>query len=537
MNRVFSLLFALLFMLSGLPLQAQGRVAQTDVDLQKKLIEANREKLLGNYDKALAILEELRAQKKEEDALLYEMARIYVAREEPEKSIPLLEEAIRINPANHWYRETLALHLEQLGRFSEAAANYALLRKDFPREKDYYFREALMLIQNDEPTAAIKVYDDWEKTAGPQSETFLRKHQLYVMAGNEKKAIKELENLIQHFPYQTDYRHLLASYLTETGNTKDAEAVYKAILQTDPYDDEARLALAANAQEKSNTAAEGIASELLPLFEKEDISIDAKIAKILPALQQVAETGDNILATDLLRLTTVLEKVHSNDAKAFAASADLYFNTGQLAEARSRYEKTLALDDRNFMVWENLFYCLQALEEWAALQTQTEFALDIFPNKGSVYYFNGIASCELSDFENALDVLEQAELIFSLDKQQLPRVLLAKGKVLQNMNDVAAAESAFKEALALAPQSPQVMHGYAMFFSRKEAYPEAQKWLENALEKGGDKSSLILENYGDVWYRLGEPDKALEYWTKAQKLNNGGSKWLSKKIADKKLYE
>lgn len=537
MNRVFIFLLLLGFACVRSPLFAQVRVAETDVNLQKKLIEANREKLLGNYDKALAILEELRKQKKDEDALLYEMARIHAASESIEKSIPLLRQAIALSPGNQWYRETLALYLEELGQFSGAAGVYGELSADFPREKDYYFNQAFLLVQADEIDDAIKVYDAWEKIVGLQPESTLNKYRLYAGTGNEKKAIKELESLISAYPSNTDYRHLLADHLLDTGDEKAALQVYEEILQTDPYDSKAQVALATAEQTKNAAKTDDPTTALIPLFEQESINIDVKIAKILPDIQKLAESGDKALAAGLLKLTTILEQVHPNDAKAFAASGDLYFLTDQFKMARERYEKTLSLDDSRFMVWENLFYVMQAQEDWEALRMKTELAMDYFPNKGSVYLFNGIASAELSAWDDALDVLEQAELIFSLDKPGLLQVLLLKGKVIQGMGNVAEAETVFQEALGIAPENPMALHDYAMFFYRRENYSEALNRMEKALEAGGNKTALILEHCGDIWYRLDKPEKALEYWSAAQKLGTGGSKWLSKKIADKKLYE
>jgi hypothetical protein len=45
-----------------------------------------------------------------------------------------------------------------------------------------------------------------------------------------------------------------------------------------------------------------------------------------------------------------------------------------------------------------------------------------------------------------------------------------------------------------------------------------------------------MEHYGDILYKLGDPNMALEYWLKA-KAKGTGSVLLEKKIAEKKLYE
>lgn len=518
-------------------LNGQVRVEESYVNLQKALIEANREKLLGNYEKALAILESLRKEKREEDVLLYEMARVHAESGEMEKGVDLLRDAIRINPDNPWYIETLAFYLERLGRLSEAAERYGTLRTMFPREKRYYFSQAALLSASGEGEGAIKVYEAWEKVVGKQSEILLLKYELYAAAGETKKAIRELETLIAFSPSNVSYRHLLATYLLAAKDDKGAIEVFTDILRIDPNDAKAQMALAANRAANATSATEDDFMELIPLFEKNDIGIDAKLARIIPRIEQVADTGDKNLADRLLRLTSTLERVHPKDAKGYAASGDLFFHTGQFGEARSRYEKTLSLDDRNFMVWENLFFALEATSDWPALLQQTELAMDVFPNRGTVFLLNGVAAYKLGRYEDAQDVLEQATLMFSFDKPQLLRTLLTQGKVLQAMNEPEEAQLVFGEAAKLAPEDPMALHAGAMWFYREGDIEEALVWVEKSVQLGGDKSAMILEHFGDILYRLGRLDEALSYWVKAQKIGKGASKWLSKKIADKKLYE
>jgi tetratricopeptide (TPR) repeat protein len=66
-------------------------------------------------------------------------------------------------------------------------------------------------------------------------------------------------------------------------------------------------------------------------------------------------------------------------------------------------------------------------------------------------------------------------------------------------------------------------------------YPEALKHLEKAV-KLTPSNGAILEHYGDVLYKLGEKEKALEQWKKAKEAGET-SPFIDKKISDKVLYE
>jgi tetratricopeptide (TPR) repeat protein len=93
-----------------------------------------------------------------------------------------------------------------------------------------------------------------------------------------------------------------------------------------------------------------------------------------------------------------------------------------------------------------------------------------------------------------------------------------------------------KKAVELEPFNSSYLDTYAWALYQGGKYNEAKIQIDKAIENGGDKNAVILEHCGDILYKTGETEKALEYWQKAK--NTGkGSVFLEKKINDKKLYE
>ena len=72
-----------LFLLVSLSLSAQiedkiiETVSETSVQVQEIFIDGNREKLLGNWDKAAAKFREVLEKDSKNDAAAYELARVY----------------------------------------------------------------------------------------------------------------------------------------------------------------------------------------------------------------------------------------------------------------------------------------------------------------------------------------------------------------------------------------------------------------------------------------------------------------------------
>ena len=110
-----------------------------------------------------------------------------------------------------------------------------------------------------------------------------------------------------------------------------------------------------------------------------------------------------------------------------------------------------------------------------------------------------------------------------------------------------AEEMSYKTVKA-EPTNNTYLDTYAWILFEKGKYVEARIYIDQAMQNGGDKSSVVVEHCGDIYYKNGEAEKALEYWKQAEKLaaeptENESEKrdekelaLLKKKIANKKYY-
>jgi tetratricopeptide (TPR) repeat protein len=554
---------------SGVLLAQQVRVSEREVELETRFIDANRERILGNYDKAIPIYEEILKRDEDNHAAAYELARVYDAMETYDKAIRYAKQAIEGDPANNWYQQFLADVYQKVGRNEEAAEIYEELVKRMPDNEDFYFKWAYYLVRANEIDQAVKVYDRLESQIGFSEELIRRKHSLYLGIGDTRKAGKELERLTEAFPGNPEYQHLLAAFYEEVGEQKKAEEVYRHILEIDPNNAKARLALAGK-PEKASDEIQYLHS-LRPIFEKEEVDLDLKIKQLMPVIQKVAATGDQRLGETALELTGILERLHSDEAKVYAASGDLLYHLGRRSEAIGKYEKTLQLDDTVFLVWEQLLYALYEEGNYETLRERAEEAMDFFPNQAVAYYLYGVASSELGEQEDARSALEQALLMAGSDPRMTFQVQARLGEVYADLEAYDKSARAFDAALALNEESAEVLIRYSYtlalqgselekarqmaeqannlhpgqpsfqdtfgwVFYKMKNYNKAKKWIGEALKNGGDEDPDILEHYGDVLFQLEETDEALRYWNKARQ-KGSDSKLLEKKINDKQLYE
>mgnify|MGYP000497865447 CR=1 FL=1 len=108
-------------------------------------------------------------------------------------------------------------------------------------------------------------------------------------------------------------------------------------------------------------------------------------------------------------------------------------------------------------------------------------------------------------------------------------------KSAQN-NSLEKAKRMSKKSLELEPSSSTFADTYAWILFKMQDYKNAKIWIKKSIELGGDKSSVIIEHYGDILIMLGEVDLALEQWNKA-KIMGGASEFIDKKIQDKAYHE
>ena len=95
--------------------KAKAALTENDLLNRKSLFfDANKERILGNTDKAEVLFKRVLEIDPNHDASMYELARIYMSQVRIEDAVLLMENAIRIAPENVWYQLLLA----DLYRFS-----------------------------------------------------------------------------------------------------------------------------------------------------------------------------------------------------------------------------------------------------------------------------------------------------------------------------------------------------------------------------------------------------------------------------------
>ncbi len=474
------------------------RVPEKEALLQGSFIDGAMAQNLEQYDKAETIYLSVLQKDAKNATANYELARVYGALKKNDKALQNAKNAVDLDKTNTWYKLLYADILSSLGKHKEAAELYEALVKLDPENEYYYYEWAESLGAAGNKEKAIKAFDQLEKKIGIDEDISRQKHVLYVELKDMKKAEKELEKLVYHYPENTDFLHLLAGFYKQI-NEKDKEnATYKRILSIAPSDGKANLALAAN--NKSDNKDADYLNSLKTIFNNKDIALDVKVKELIPFANKVANTNDRPTADAAIELVKILEQTHPSEAKVYAIYGDFLFHSGRANDALEKYQKTVKLNANVYTVWEQIFLIEHDKKDFDALLESTNAALELFPNQANVFYYNALANMSKNKNTEAISSLEQTILMAGKNNHLRFEALHRLGKV---------------------------------YFSSEQFDSAKTNWLK-ALPIGGENDAVLLEELGDVYSKTNDAENAILYWQKA-KIKGSKSSTLEKKIADRKF--
>ncbi|HLW10178.1 MAG TPA: hypothetical protein VKX35_07240, partial [Fermentimonas sp.] len=143
---------------------------------------------------------------------------------------------------------------------------------------------------------------------------------------------------------------------------------------------------------------------------------------------------------------------------------------------------------------------------------------------GDLNFFLGNKDTAFKSYDNALKlnpqnlpVLNNYSYYLSLDKRELDKAEQMSGITVK-------AE----------PLNPTYLDTYGWILYEQGSYVMAKIYIEKAIEYEKEPSADVYEHYGDVLFKTGEEEKALEQWKRARELG-GDSKELKRKIRRRKL--
>lgn len=421
----------------------QTLVPEAEVRRQSQFLNAERERLLGRWDKALEAYKEIVFDFPDNDAAWYGLARTWSAKDDVVNAANAIAQAVKLSPENQWYILYQADLYEKNGRNRDALETYEAIVRKFPENPEYHEKLAYLALLNEDPRRALRALDKLESLQGITAKSTAQKHLIYKGLGDMKKAAEVYVKLVNTYPENPGYRHQLADFYEQSGDRAAAQKVWEETLRKFPDDPLARISLA---QATGGTDAQYLAS-VKPLFADPKVGIDAKIRDLMPFLARLESGRDAALVPGLTELGAILENTHPDEAKAWSVSGDILYLAGKDADALQKYRRCFQLNAGVFSVWKNALTILESQKNYPEMMDIAEKALDIFPNQPEAYLFYGLAASGLKKYDDALAQLNQAVLMTGNNAPLRARILECAGDAWLGKGNREKARESYRKAL------------------------------------------------------------------------------------------
>lgn len=547
---------------------AKGQLSDEQrITLKYMFFNANKERQLGNNDKALELYAQCVRLDGKHHASMYEIAKIYQEQNKLNDALFFAAGASQLDPSNEWYRHLTASLYMEVRLFADGEKEFARLYRDFPGNIDYAFEYAAALITNDKVNDAIKVYDEIERKIGISPELIMEKERLWLQMGKFDKAVAEVERLIASDPGNIRHYTMLVELY-------QANSMFEKVLETaermrEIDSDSPYMYLALAGYYRSTNQFKKSFENLKQAFSSNELEHELKlqiITSYMPLLQ-----GNPEMMKQGLELAEILASTHSDDAMSLSIYGDFLAMDGKFKEAIVQYRKSLDMDANNPTVWQQLLICHSEQDDMDGMLESADSAISYFPELSIFYLFRGTALTVKKDHKEAVKSLLAGSKLVVDNEYQKMQFYVRLADNYHSLKEHEKSDSYYEKALEIDPDDPLVLNNYSYYLSiRKEKlekaekmsrrsneirpgeasyedtygwilytmgrYAEAKEWLQKALDHGGASNGTILEHMGDTLFKLGEKAAAAEFWKKAKQTGEY-SDFLDKKIQDNQLYE
>lgn len=553
--------------------QVQPVSQLTEADYRRHdyyFLEATRQREAGNHADALALYEHCLSINPQSAAVMYELAQYYAFLQQPERSRVLLEKAVELQPDNFWYRQTLGAYYRSIKEMDKAIAVYEEMSTQFPARGELLMMLMDLYSQQKDYPNLIKTLDRLEVKEGKSEQLSMEKYRIYLQMGDKENAFREMENLSKEYPNDVRYRVMLGDSYLDNERPDEAYAIFQAALAEDPENAQAQLSMASYYERMGMDSLFYLQQEAVLMNSKLGSSVKAEVMRRI--ILQNEQTGKD--STRVLQLFDRMLSVPQEDA-TIATLCYSYMQHKQMDDSVGVpvLEKILEVEPDNIAARYSLLMVAVRKNDYAEAVRICEPAIQYNPEELAFYYYLGISYFQVERNLDALAVLQKGvtQVTPESDKKLVSDFYTFIGDLHHSMEKQEACYEAYDSALVYNPDNIGVLNNYAYFLSlerrnldkaeemsfrtvkaepkndtyldtyawilfEKERYTEARIYIDEAMKNGGGESATIVEHSGDIYYMLGEVDKALEFWKQAAGMEHE-SATLERKIKLKKYIK
>ncbi len=563
-----------------LPVAAQGsKVVQDTLTYEDRrkfdyfFLEALRLKQNAKHSEAFQALSYALKVNPTSSAALYEISNYYLFLEQDSLAVEALKKAVQYDNTNFEYKMALANTTREFGRLDESIAIYNELVKENPGKPELYYYLSDIYTRKGNIPEAIRSLDALEESMGMNEAISLQKFRLYSSIEQQENAFKEVEKLAVKYPMEPKYQIILGDLYLEQKKPEQALLRYQKAHEIDPQNPYYVVSMANYYEyQQDNEAAE---KEIDTALRSPKLDVDTKIQILGRYIQMLIQNKKNMDVVNSL-FKTLMEQ-HSQEKELNMMYGQFLLSQKKIEEAKFQFQVVTEASPDNRMAWLQLLKISISENNPDEVIKVCDAALIHFQDASEFYFYKGAAYYQKKEYRQALDTyLKGLEVIPPEDQQMLSDFYGQIGDLYYHVKEKKKAYEAYDKALDINENNIVVLNNYAYFltldktdldkaermsakcvkiqpnnstyidtyawvFFTKGMYTLAKFYIESAMSQDEEKSAEIMDHYGDILFKTGDVEKAVEQWKKAleikEKESDPDTEILKKKIADKTYYE
>ena len=530
-------------------------------------LEAMRMKGKNEYDAAFGLLQHCLDINPTASSALYEISQYYMFLRQVPQGQVALEQAVALVPDNYWYSQGLVSLYQQQNALDKAAALLEKMVTRFPSKQDPLFSLLDIYSRQEKYNDVISTLNRLEKRLGKNEQLSMEKFRIYLQMKDDKKAFQEIESLVQEYPMDMRYQVILGDVYLQNGKKQEAYDAYQKVLAVEPDNPMALFSMASYYEQTGQK--ELYQQQLDTLLLNKKVTSDTKIS----VMRQVIAENEQSSAKDSTQVIALFDRMmkHDMDDPQIPMLYSQYLLSKNMEqEAVPVLEQVVDLDPTNKAARLMLVSAAVKKEDYKQIIKVCEPGIEATPDALELYYYLAIAYHQAEQGDSVLSVCNRALEHITPDtrKEVISDFYSIMGDIYHTKKQMTEAYAAYDSALVYNPSNIGALNNYAYYLSverrdldkaeemsyktvkaepnnstyldtyawilfEKGNYAEARIYIDNAMKNDGEKSDVIVEHCGDIYFMTGDVEGALKYWKKALEMGSE-SKTLKQKIEKKK---
>jgi len=557
----------LLGLVFSAPTVLRGQEQRKNEDYQYALIEAVKQKNLGNLSEAIKLYGLVIKDQPDCAVAYYEAGSIYLATNQLDLARTYLEKAYVLDSENEWY--TMA-YLNALGAQEDYEEALDILKnkiKNDPGRTEWEFKLAVTYFTMDKPGKARKILEKIEKEKGFSEKITLLKASIYESEEKYELARAEIEKVMVLFPEAIQFRIVAAELCLKSGDESSAAGYYLEILEVDSMNIFALTNLTDYYREKEDYIKSY--GYLAKSFSSRRIELNRKMAILsyyLSDEKQVRGFPDELGA-----VIEVMAETHPEESDVRLIAADFYIQTQNYPAAYGHLKKYLELQKGTYNIYMQTIMLANASGLDEELIFITDKAREQYPDSADIRFFRGIALYQSNDYDELIDNFRGVDHSAYSSRDYSSQAQMLVAEAYYRLDDFEKSDSLFESLIRDEPDNYTVLNNYSYYLAERgekldqakrwsskvvrnnpenatfldtyawvlfkmKSYEEAEKYILVALDKGGENDPEVNEHAGDIQLALESYPIARSYYLKAIILG-GDKEKLEEKIEKVKIKE